>query len=162
MTLGGISVEFNSINKAHLTVISNYPKQLANTIYSEIQLKEDLDVLSIKVLPNELSTFVQELVAEIKLRRAYLSKHNCCRVDDYIKEHKASEVLKKAFITLLLPMSVSNQNLCTLKDMLCKTVPLGIHFIVILPYGANKEFINAICDNTYWVYQEEEGRLDHK
>lgn len=164
MTLGVAGeVVFDSLYRAHLSVVSDSPSRTAANIFNQLQTGEGLGTMVLKVEPNDMPVFVQELSEEVKIRKSVLQKYNFTRVYDFQSSGESvPNTLKRVYVILLLPRTISNMNLKMLDEILCKTVPLDIHFIVVTPADVNRAIKEKVECNSYWLYDEDEGELQHR
>lgn len=156
MIYRGNCIEFDDLSRAHMTVISEVPNMIADEIYNMIQVSEPIDILNIKVEPYEMSSFIAELVSEVKERKNCLTKNKVMRSSDLTYE---DSLMKTVYVTVLLPRTLTNQNLKTLVNVLHKTTPLNIHFIMVVPVDANDKIREAMISSTYWRLETETNTL---
>ena len=149
----------DDITKAHVCIKTEVPSIIASTLYESLVAQSGTDELNIKVAPNEIADFITNLAEEIKARRYYLNSQKKMRVSD-VKDKP--ELLNRANIVLALPRTLANQNLAIIKNMLMYTVPLDIHFYIVLPDDAKSKVAEPIIDCSYWLLDLDSNTLQHK
>lgn len=149
----------DDITKAHICIKTDVPSITANSLYEELIAQTGTDELNIKVAPNEIADFISDLSEEIKERRNYLCSQKKMRVSDISNK---PELLNRSNIILALPRTLANQNLAVVCNMLMYTIPLDIHFYIVLPSDAKEKISEPISKSTYWVLDLDTNTLQHK
>ena len=151
--------DLDDLTKAHICIKSKSPVITSNKLFNDIQAQSELTELNIDVKPSEIGDFIINLADEVKVRRQCLAEYKKLRVSDIADK---PTTLVKANIVLILPRTLSNQNLSTLGDMLSYAVPLDIHFYIILPTDVQEKVFRSIANKCYWVLDEGTKELQHK